>query len=88
MSKLQEILDYYPHHKEEWINMTREELRDHFAGLAMQKLFDWEDNRDASYNRTAKVAYTMADAMLAERESRAEKENKRIVDLALEGSDE
>jgi hypothetical protein len=47
-------------------SLVHRELRDHFAGLAMQGLIasGWDNER------VGNLAYNMADAMLAEREKR------------------
>ena len=44
-------------------------LRDHFAGLAMQKIIDSYDS-PVTERSIAKEAYGYADAMIAEREKR------------------
>ena len=46
--------------------IKRNDLRDHFAAMAMQGLVS--TCRNESYESTAIVAYRMADAMLKERE--------------------
>ena len=45
----------------------QEALRDHFAGLAMQKIIDSYDS-PVTKRSIAREAYDYADAMLAERE--------------------
>lgn len=50
--------------------MTDRQLRDHFAGLALQFLISTGHERYASHADLAKHAYEIAEAMMTERAAR------------------
>ena len=52
--------------------MTEHELRDWFAGQALAGMTD-DDPRNGTYERYAKEAYDIADAMMVERKKRLDK---------------
>lgn len=58
--------------------MSKESLRDHFAGLAMQT--NIENVERINYEDIAICAYKMTDPMLKEREKKEEQELNQIAD--------
>lgn len=58
--------------------MNKITLRDHFAGLAMQGILAMDDDIDFKY--ISSVAYSMADAMIKERNSHLTTRHEELCD--------